>query len=84
MFLLHQLRSDGLNKTIPLEHQLIGKERLKMVADSVFRQGVPYDAVGLDKYSTSLLAALDIKESKQRYRYDIFVLRPAWISVSVT
>ncbi|SCN77655.1 uncharacterized protein FFB20_10033 [Fusarium fujikuroi] len=39
-----------------------------MVADSIFRQGVPYDAVGLDKYSTSLLAALDIKESKQRYR----------------
>lgn len=70
MFLLHQLRPDGLGKTIPLEHQLIGKERLKMAADSAFRQGVPYDAVGLDKYSTSLLAALEIKESQQRYRYD--------------
>lgn len=65
MFLLHQLRPDGLGKTI---------ERLKMVADSAFRQGVPYDAVGLDKYSTSLLAALEIKESQQRYRYDSFDL----------
>ncbi|KAF5539665.1 global transactivator [Fusarium mexicanum] len=35
-----------------------------MIADSAFRQGVPYDVVGLDKSSTSLLAALEIEERK--------------------
>ncbi|KAJ4166863.1 hypothetical protein NW765_008789 [Fusarium oxysporum] len=36
-----------------------------MIANSTFRQGIPCDAVGLGKSSTSLLAALEIKEVRQ-------------------
>ncbi|EGU79803.1 hypothetical protein FOXB_09662 [Fusarium oxysporum f. sp. conglutinans Fo5176] len=60
-------------QTIPLEHQLIGKERLKMIANSTFRQGVPCDAVGLGKSSTSLLAALEIKEASH-----LIITEPFW------
>ncbi|KAK2131522.1 hypothetical protein NOF04DRAFT_1368153 [Fusarium oxysporum II5] len=60
-------------QTIPLENQLIGKERLKMTANSTFRQGVPCDTVGLGKSSTSLLAALEIKEASH-----LIITEPFW------
>ncbi|KAG5770072.1 hypothetical protein H9Q72_002897 [Fusarium xylarioides] len=55
-------------KTTPLQHQWVGKERLKVLANSDFRGGFLCDAVGLGKSFTSLIAALEIRNDKLRAR----------------
>ncbi|EWY98356.1 hypothetical protein FOYG_02889 [Fusarium oxysporum NRRL 32931] len=49
-----------------------------MIANSTFRQGIPCDAVGLGKSSTSLLAGLEIKEVRQIWASHLIITEPFW------
>ncbi|VZH88017.1 unnamed protein product [Fusarium fujikuroi] len=71
-------------KTTPLKHQWVGKEGLKVLANSDFGGGFLCDAVGLGKSFTSLIAALEIRNDKLRaeeaqddYRGFILVVAPS-------